>query len=319
MPDLTDPVSHTTHAPSPRQATILGASSGRIDAYDLITQRVVGLIEQGTIPWQKSWNVKLQWPRNLVTRRPYRGINVFLLLSMCYESPLWLTFRQASELGGHVKKGEKACPVVFWKKVSIEDKQTEEKRLIPFLRVYYVFNQSQCEGLKNVPPLSDELGTIRKPVEIVEAMPNRPVIKQGMTKAFYSPSQDYVGIPYPSKFMKEEQYHSVLFHELLHSTGHESRLNRASLSESAGFGTDPYCREELVAEMGAAFLCAQAGIETQTVENSAAYLRSWLGRLKGDRRLLVQAGAQAQAATDFILGITHEPTTTPEVPSTQPA
>lgn len=281
----------------------------RFDPYNLITQRIIDQMEQGTVPWKKSWSVKISWPRNLITNRPYRGINVFLLLAMSYESPFWLTFRQASELGGHIKKGEKACPVVFWKPIDVEDEdgKDEQKRRVPLLRVYHVFNQSQCEGLKNVPPLSDQVGMLVKPVEIVERMPQRPVIKQGMTKAFYSPADDFVGIPYPDKFTSEEEYHGVLFHELVHSTGHKTRLNRSSLSESRGFGSDPYCREELVAEMGAAFLCAQAGIEERTVENSASYLKSWLGRLKGDKKLIVYAAAQAQAAVDFILGTKTQP------------
>lgn len=305
------PINRLRSLPKPAKQAEQGA---RASVYDLITQRIISLMEAGTVPWKKSWNVSLQWPRNLLTHRPYRGINVFLLLSMCYQSPLWLTFRQANELGGRVRKGEKSCPVVFWKPLEVEGEQKkEQKRQVPVLRVYHLFNLSQCEGLKNIPPLSEQLGTLRKPAEIVERMPQRPVIKQGMTRAFYQPAEDYVGIPYPSQFTSEEEYHCALFHELIHSTGHQSRLNRSSLTESTGFGTDPYCREELVAEIGAAFLCAHAEIAERTVENSAAYIKAWLGRLRSDKKLIVHAAAQAQAAADYILGTTPSENSSPNL------
>ena len=136
-------------------------------------------------------------------------------------------------------------------------------------------------------------------------MPRRPAIRHGLDRAFYSPAADSVGMPSPERFDTPENYYNVLFHELTHSTGHESRLNRKGVSGTdgqwAGFGSQSYSKEEMVAEMGAAFLCGQAGIVERTIDNSAAYLRSWLERLKNDCRLVVQAAAQAQKAADFIL------------------
>ena len=122
----------------------------RLRAGDVLrlTDRIIALLTQGTVPWHKSWKVRTGLPRNLISQKPYRGINVFLLLAMSYESPLWLTFRQVSQLGGSVKKGEKACPVVFWKQMKIEDKESGEQQKIPLLRYYHVFNVAQCDGLK---------------------------------------------------------------------------------------------------------------------------------------------------------------------------
>jgi antirestriction protein ArdC len=272
--------------------------------YDSITERIVTLLEQGTVPWHKPWNANTGWPRNFVTKRPYRGINVFLLAAMSYESPYWLTFRQAFELGGTVRKGEKSSSVLFWKQKTIEDQETGEERKIPLLRLYHVFNVAQCDGMKDAPASSEtlELIAVTKPAEIVKKMPKRPKIKHGMTRAFYSPKEDTVSSPVRKRFGREEEYYSTLFHELVHATGHETRLNRATLTEKAGFGSNPYCKEELIAEMGAAFLCGHAEIVERTIDNSAAYIKGWLEKLKSDKTLIVQAAAQAQRAADFILG-----------------
>ena len=276
--------------------------------YDQITERIISLLEKGTVPWRKPWKAQTGLPRNLVTKKLYRGINVLLLHAMHYESPYWLTFRQALELGGHVRKGEKACPVVFWKQLEREDKQTGEKEKIPMMRFYYVFNVAQCDGLKTLsaPAGESPLTAPSKPEEIIAAMPHRPEIKHGMAKAFYSPSADYVAMPNRTSFEKDAGYFATLFHELVHATGHSSRLNRPTLTESAGFGSNPYCKEELIAEMGAAFLCGQAGIAESILDNSAAYVQNWLAQLKNDKKLIVQAAAQAQKAADFILGVKHE-------------
>ena len=275
--------------------------------YDQITERIIDMLETGTVPWRKPWQVQAGLPRNLLTKKLYRGINVFLLHALRYESPYWLTFRQALELGGNVRKGEKACPVVFWKQLEIEDKASGEKEKIPLLRFYHVFNVAQCDGLKNLPaPVETPCSALVKPDEIVSLMPQRPEIKHGMRQAFYSPSADFVAMPERARFTNEAGYYGTLFHELIHATGHPARLNRLTLTESEGFGSNPYCKEELIAEMGAAFLCGEAGIEESTLENSAAYLKGWLEQLQNDKKLIVQAAAQAQKAADFILGIKHE-------------
>ena len=285
-----------------------------VNAYGVITERILALLESGTVPWHQPWattNGDCR-PRNLVSRTPYRGINAFLLPAMGYASPYWLTFRQAQELGGHVRKGEKACPVVFWKWLDVVDEQTGEKKRIPFLRYYSAFNAAQCDGIAT--PALEQTTRQHTPIEaaqaIVEAMPKRPEIMHGSNRAAYSPALDRVAMPDAGRFESAESYYDVLFHELAHSTGHESRLNRKGAFGSDGawseFGSQSYSKEELVAEMSAAFLCGHAGIVERVIDNSAAYIAGWLTRLRDDSKLVVQAAAQAQKAADFILNRTFE-------------
>jgi antirestriction protein ArdC len=231
------------------------------------------------IPWQKSWSGGEQAPQNLISRKPYRGVNVFLLNAMHYSSPFWLTFKQAQELGGHVRKGEKSCPVVFWKWLDVTNKDTNEPQRIPLLRYYSVFNVAQCEGI-SIPTVAQpvrEHTPIEAAQKIIGAMPKRPEIKLGLAHAFYSPAGDFVGMPSAEQFKTGEDFYSVLFHELCHSTGHESRLNRKGMSGTEGnwssFGSNPYAKEELVREMGAAFLCGEAGIVERTINRSAELAR----------------------------------------------
>ena len=271
--------------------------------FEQITERIIKLLSQGTVPWQKPWKASTSLPRNLISQKPYRGINVFLLLAMSYESPFWLTFRQALQLGGTVRKGEKSCPVVFWKQSTVDDKETGEPQKLLLARYYHVFNVAQCDGLKpDAEPATSAEDCLLMPDEIVAHMPQRPVIKHGMAKAYYSPKEDYVGLPSRERFTDAAGYYTTLFHELIHATGHASRLNRPTLTEKAGFGSNPYSKEELIAEMGATFLCGHAELAERTIDNSAAYLKHWLEQLKNDRTLIVQAAAQAQKAVDFILG-----------------
>lgn len=294
--------------------------------YKVVTDRIISLLQAGTVPWHQPWGGVAQMPQNLISRKAYRGINPFVLASMRYGSPFWLTFKQAQEMGGHVRKGEKACPVVFWKWFDAADEDSGEasagrasgaagqSKRIPLLRYYSVFNVAQCEGIPadKVPALP---GSVREhaPIEsaqgILASMPKRPAIEHGRDRAFYSPAFDRVAMPDAERFQSGEDYYSVLFHELTHATGHESRLARKGVSGTDGewsaFGSTPYAKEELVAEMGAAFLCGHAGIVERTVDQSAAYVANWLERLSNDTKLVVIAAAQAQRAADFILGVKH--------------
>jgi antirestriction protein ArdC len=280
------------------------------NVYSVITARIISLLEKGVVPWRQPWQRSEEAPTNLLTQKPYRGVNAFLLHAMSFSSPYWLTFKQAQERGGHVRKGERATPVVFWKWLEVDEKdaQTPTKR-VPILRYYSVFNLSQCDGI-DAPALPKSVARVHKPIEtaerIVAAMPKCPTILHRGDRACYSPALDLVCMPQAETFRSAEDYHSVLFHEMTHATGHESRLNRKGVSGTDGewsaFGSTPYAREELIAEMGAAFLCAQAGIIGGTIENSAAYVAGWLKRLRNDAKLVVVAAAQAQKAADFILG-----------------
>lgn len=280
--------------------------------YDIVTDRVLSLLERGTVPWRRPWAGGDLAPQNLLSRRPYRGINPFLLACTGYASPYWLTYKQAQQRGGHVRKGEKSTPVIFWKPWRTERRDPEtgdrETVQIPVLRYYSLFNVEQCDGI-DAPAIEGErcdFQPIKRCESVVADMPKRPTIEHREARAWYRPSTDTVNMPRPELFDEAPAYYSTVFHELTHSTGHRSRLGRPGIEDVAAFGSTSYSREELVAEMGAAFLCGHCGIETATIENSAAYVNGWLRKLRDDRKLVVVAAAQAQRAADFILGVSWE-------------
>lgn len=275
----------------------------KYDVYQVVTDRIIGLLESGTAPWHRPWKGNHQAPQNFISRKAYRGINSFLLHAAGYASPFWLTFKQVQSLDARVKKGEHSFPVIFWK--IFEDDERAEKRKVPLLRYYNVFNVTQCEGINMlpVPDANGDFHPIEKCEQVVAEMPARPPIEHGSARACYSPVQDMVRMPEAKTFESPEAYYGTLFHELTHATGHASRVARKEIIEPIRFGSDPYSREELVAEMGAAFLCGHCAIENATVEQSASYIQAWLERLKDDRKLVVHAAAQAQKACDFILKI----------------
>jgi len=281
-------------------------SSLKKDVYQVVTDRIIRLLESGTVPWRRPWKGGDQAPRNFVSCKAYRGINLFLLNATGFSSPFWLTFRQIQSLDGRIKKGEKSFPVVFWK--IFEAEENGETQKIPFLRYHSVFNVAQCEGiaLPALPEMEKQFRPIEKCEEVVAHMPSRPTIEHGGGRACYSPVRDTVSMPEVKLFESPEAYYGTLFHELTHATGHVSRLNRKEVTEPIHFGSDPYSREELVAEMGAAFLSGHSGIENTTLDQSASYIQNWLERLKDDRKLVVHAAAQAQKACDFILNVRSE-------------
>jgi len=288
-------------------------------SYQVITDRIVSLLEEGTVPWHKPWKGgPAGHPRSLSTGKPYRGINIFMLHAAGYSSPHWLTFKHAQAMGGHVCKGEKGWPVVFWKwidrRASDQDEGADQGKRkggqVPLLRYFTVFNVEQCEGLGIEAPAPPDGVLDFQPIDqaerIAAAMPDPPTIRNGEARAYYRRSSDTVNMPRQELFTSGEEYYSTLFHELTHATGHERRLNRQGVADQATFGSTCYGREELVAEMGAAFLCGQTGIEQTTIENSAAYLAGWLKTIKADARLVVTAAAQAQKAADYVLNVKHD-------------
>jgi antirestriction protein ArdC len=277
-----------------------------VNVYEIITDRIIKQLESGVAPWRKPWSAKL--PVNLMSQKPYRGLNVLTLASQGYPSRFWLTFNQANKLGGKIRKGEKSSPVIYWnigeeREYTTRDGQTRTSK--PFLLRYSnVFNLSQTEGINLTASALQEART-NNPIEdceqIVATMPNRPAFEQS-DKAWYAPGRDVVGMPSIGLFRSSEEYYSTFFHELTHSTGHASRIGRDGFESIQSFGSESYCREELVAEMGAAMLCGVTGIENRTIKNSVAYLRTWIERLKSDSRLIVTAASAAQKAADYILG-----------------
>ena len=265
------------------------------DIYESVTARIIESLEKGVVPWRKPWAV--QAPRNLSSDHVYRGINQILLSCTPFSSQYWVTFNQARELGGSVKKGEKATPIVFWK---IYENEDEDRRFV--LRRYNVFNVEQTEGIY-VPKIEPRtFDPIAECEAVVAAFKDPPSIVHGGTQACYMPSLDRIWMPARAAFTSPAEYYSTLFHELAHSTGHANRLARKGVTDRNSFNSHTYSFEELVAECGAAFLCAHAGISSQVIDNSAAYIQSWASKLKSEPRWIVDASAQAAKAADLILG-----------------
>lgn len=281
------------------------------EIYQAVTDRILELLDRGVVPWRHPirGGGSGGYPKNLESSREYRGINVFLLAVtgwlQGYGSPYWLTFRQAKARNGHVRKGEKGALVIFWKQHATQDKETGEDITVPVLRRCTVFNAEQCEGIKvpgaiEVEEDPEPFIPIEAAAAIVDGYAGGPRIEHGGHLAFYRPSEDLVRIAEPERFVDREGYYATLFHELVHSTGHSSRLDRGLDTDSAPFGSPDYSKEELVAEMGAAFLAAAAGIGQETVEQSAAYIQGWRKRLAGDEKLVVHAAGAGQKAADWI-------------------
>jgi antirestriction protein ArdC len=282
----------------------------KTDIYQIVTDRIIELLEKGVIPWKKPWSGKDSGiPRNLISGKAYRGVNVFMLASMGYANPYWMTYKQAQSKGGSVRKGEKGTMAVFWKMFDAEKEGKPviidgKKKVIPMLRFYTVFNAEQCENIET--PYAPEEDKPFDPIaacdSIVVNMQNRPKIKHEGSVAGYQPEMDYVCMPNQGQFMNPEHYYKTLFHELAHSTAHASRVGREI---TTSFGKEAYAKEELIAEMGASFLCAFGGISSEDVTiRAASYIQGWLKALKNDRKLVVSASAAAQKAADYILGTT---------------
>jgi len=278
----------------------------RSSVYQIVTAKIIEQLQNGVAPWLKPWRAEA--PCNLVTGKPYRGVNPFLLAPQGYGSRYWLTFNQANKLGGHVKKGEKSSIVTFWnigeEKIATSADGVQRKSKPILLRYYNVFNVDQTEGIaeklglgKSGPRVAD----IEACERIVSEMPNKPAMAQHM-QASYRASTDTVSMPAKTAFSNPEYYYSTLFHELIHSTGHQSRVGRDGIQHVESFGSESYSREELIAELGAAMLCGITGIIPATLTNSASYLQSWIEVLKGDSKLIVSAASAAQKAADYIKG-----------------
>ncbi|MEF3355779.1 zincin-like metallopeptidase domain-containing protein [Paenibacillus sp. GYB006] len=269
--------------------------------YEIVTERILELLAAGVVPWRRPWVVS--GAVNWISQRPYRGINTLLLPPGEYA-----TYKQITEAGGSVK-GAKSQIVVFWRWLEKEDADTGEAEKIPMLRYYRVFDIKDCKGIKSKrKEISFDHDPIAEAEAIVDGYIDAPPIGFASGRAYYMPSPDRVSVPPIQDYPKAEEYYSTLFHELIHSSGHQSRLNRPGIEEYAAFGDENYSKEELIAEIGAAMLCATCGIDNSTIENSAAYIQSWHRKLKNDPTLIVKAAGQAQKATDYILGTTFDET-----------
>jgi antirestriction protein ArdC len=292
----------------------------RADVYERITNQIVSELEQGVRPWLKPWNAEHAAGR--ITRPlraggiPYRGINVLMLWSEAaakgYAAPIWMTFKQALELGGHVRKGEKGSAVVYASSITRTetdaDTGEESERDIPFLKGYTVFNVEQIEGLPGqyYAPAAPRLDPVQR-IASAEAFfaATGASISHGGNRAFYSPSHDRIQMPPFEAFRDAESYYATLAHETAHWTRHETRLNRDFGRKR--WGDEGYAMEELVAELASAFLSSDLGLTPDVREDHASYVASWIKALKGDKRAIFTAASHAQRTADFLHGLQPVP------------
>lgn len=279
------------------------------DVYQIVTDRIIAMLEQGEIPWEKPWVGTPDGAISYATGKPYSVLNQLLL----GKPGEYLTFKQIQEAGGKIKKGAKSRMIVFWKWIQKEPEFDDEGKMkietIPFLRYYNVFHIEDCDGIEpkhtQDAPVYDN-----KPVDRAEAILAAYWNREGITvehvknsdRAYYNRAQDLIHLPLMSQFHSAEGYYDTAFHESIHSTGHAKRLNRLTTGLSAAFGGEDYSKEELVAEIGACSIMHQIGLETdKTFRNTASYIQSWLTVLKNDRRMIVSAAGKAEKAVELIM------------------
>ena len=277
-----------------------------MDIAQVITDRIIAELEQGSTPWVKPWkDVKGRpaagQPYNPASGTIYRGVNwAFLSLLQGERSNLWLTFKQAQALGGNVKAGAKGVPIVFWKPLAVKDKATDSVTHVPMLKHYFVFNAQDCEDL-TLPAPRDPLPDVTwepcdKAQELTDSLGLAGGLSHGGNSAFFRPSTDAIVMPEKAQFSSRESYYATLLHESIHATGHESRLNR---EKGKRFGDHAYAYEELIAELGAAMLCAHCGLDGDL--RHADYIGSWLKALKDDKKFIISAAGKAQAGMDWLI------------------
>lgn len=261
--------------------------------YKEITEEILGRLREGTIPWRQHWISGL--PSNAISKKPYRGINTWLLsMQSKFKSNLWLTFKQCKELGGYVRKGEHGRAIIFWKLLELEDDDGDTDT-IPVLRLYTVFNVQQTSIVMESP----EFNPIAEAQSIVDGYRDRPPIEHGDPS--YIPSRDVITMPSPNEFANPDAYYCTLYHELSHSTGHSSRLDR-KISNS--YGSDQYAEEEIIAEMSSSYLAGISGTQVyaKSIDNTSAYIKHWYERFQDNERLIISLSSQAQRSSDYILG-----------------
>ena len=277
--------------------------------YESVTERIIESLEAGVIPWKREWRTSGKTsglPYNLVSGKPYRGVNILTLFCSPYQSRGWCTYKQAQELGYQVRKGSKSTPIVYWQFPTKAEKLANPDAA-PFARFYSVFNIEQLDGVPAELPLTDAVQF--DPIEECERVVSQfmesashPDLKHGGDSAFFSQRFDLVQMPPRESFHSAGGYYATLFHEFAHSTGIKSRLCRPEFDGPNVFGDENYSREELVAEFASAFLCAETGCSNEErISNSVAYLQSWIKVLKNDKKIAIEAAQKAQRAADFIL------------------
>jgi antirestriction protein ArdC len=289
----------------------MNTATSHQDIYSRVTDKIIADLEQGVRPWLKPWSVSNTESRITLPVRhngvPYRGINILLLwgesIASGYRSNRWMTYKQAAELGAHVRKGEHGSLVVYadtFHKVEENGNGEEIERDIPFMKGYTVFNVEQIDGLPESyqatsNPTAEPPQLIQHAESFFDA--TGAIFRHGGNRAFYAPAQDFIQLPPADAFRDAESYAATKAHELTHWTSHPSRLNRVL---GKRFGDEAYAAEELIAELGAAFLSAELCIAPEVRGDHAAYLASWLKVLKADKRAIFTAAAHAQRAADYL-------------------
>lgn len=272
-----------------------------VDIYQEVTDQMIELLELHGSDWVKSWSVS-GLPVNISSSNNYRGINVPLLGSAGakkgFDSNVWGTYKQWTEQGGQVRTGEKGTMAVFYKSLNIKDEETDTEKNIPMLNRFVLFNSDQVDGVEVVKPVTFINDTIEAGQAILSG--SGADIRHGGSVAFYTKGEDYIAMPDLERFHSSTDYYLTAFHELTHWTAHKSRLDR---NMSSRFGDNAYALEELIAEMGSAFLAAHTGLSVEPREDHAKYLNSWLNVLKADKKAIFTAASRAQAASDFLLNI----------------
>jgi antirestriction protein ArdC len=292
------------------------AGASRADLYQQVTDQIIAALEAGTIPWRQPWASAAGRPASMSTRRPYRGINVLLLglaaADRGYASRWWGTYRQISELGGQVRRGETSVQVVFWKQLELPagpaGQDGDQLRRVPLLRAFRVFNAEQADHLPDRYLAAATAGPelAGQPQDVLAGYLARggPRLEHAAgADPCYDPGRDQITLPAAGQFPSRDAYYATAFHEAAHSTGARSRLNRAGVAGFDHYGSGRYAREELVAEIGAAMLCTATGAATDASlrGDSAAYIAGWLTALGDDRKLVVAAASQAEHAADRVL------------------
>jgi len=269
----------------------------RFNVYDLVNNTIIQKLEEGIIPWYQTWTKGV--PLNFVSKRMYNGTNFLLLSNQNFPTPYYLTFFQCKNKGGSIIKGSKSLPVVFWKIIDYpEQDDPNNVYSFPLLRYTRVFNLSQTTLYK--PDESEKNSLLINAENIITNMNEKPVIKNNFTSCYYSLKNDFISVPLPKYFNSIDEYYSSLFHELIHWTGSPKRLRRF---DKYNKDKHSYSFEELVAEIGSAYLCALTGIKNdKLITNQAAYIQGWLKKLKNDNKFIIKAASKAQRAVDFILG-----------------
>lgn len=268
------------------------------DIYQDVTNKIVNEIESGALPWVKEWSNFSGLPENAITGRKYNGINTLILWLMGgelgFSSHRWCTYKQAHEANGFVRKGEKSIPVVFYKPLTKDIENTSgelEEKTIPMLRIFNVFNLDQIEGFADKPAVD----TMKK-LPGIDDFINMTGVKLVPGSPAFVPSMNWVHMPPIDKFETNTSYYATLFHELIHWSGHKTRLDR---NMSNRFGDAGYAIEELVAELGAAFLCAKFGVTGEV--RHAGYIEHWLKVLKDDNKAIFKAAAEASKAVEYLM------------------